>query len=285
MSDYKENTVGWWLSKLKEPLRSMANESLIQRMPETSEKAHELKRMMHYACQSLVEAFDVVFPHLSKEMKPFFEGSRDFHAGAKHPDPNKNSVAYCNGWDMARECAPDPKPLVIIPPLTPEQILGLKENPILLESPAPGKMKTMQQWLDMLKMPLAGEWMPPKPRGPFTNNLDAPCHSLAMAITQCDWGYNDRYTYWCGVMNYFDGATRTKTCNERQRGWDDAEKSAPDGYDPQAERNGMGGGKINNETIEGRHDREIKELQARVAQLEEKLFNYLGIRVDRHGSK
>lgn len=89
---------------------------------------------------------------------------------------------------------------------------------------------TMQQHLDTLKEPLASEWMPP--RAGSLDSLDGPCPNLATAITHCDWGHNDRYTYWSGVMNFFDGSSRTDTVDERQRGYDDAKKSAPEGYVP-----------------------------------------------------
>ena len=91
MSEYKENTVGWWLSQLKEPLKSRALE--LVKEDETDE----------FLASSLTEAIDAIIDaHPWMDDSTFWRGVNDFFYGESQLDSEDE-----NGWEMAKECAPD----------------------------------------------------------------------------------------------------------------------------------------------------------------------------------
>mgnify|MGYP006883665400 CR=1 FL=1 len=91
MSEYKENTVGWQLSQLKEPLKSRALE--LVKEDETDE----------FLASSLTEAIDAIIDaHPWMDDSTFWRGVNDFFYGESQLDSEDE-----NGWDMAKECTPD----------------------------------------------------------------------------------------------------------------------------------------------------------------------------------
>ena len=91
MSEYKENTVGWQLSQLKEPLKSRALE--LVKEDETDE----------FLASSLTEAIDAIIDaHPWMDDSTFWRGVNDFFYGESQLDSEDE-----NGWEMAKECAPD----------------------------------------------------------------------------------------------------------------------------------------------------------------------------------
>jgi len=90
MSEYKENTVGWQLSQLKEPLKSRALE--LVKEDETDE----------FLASSLTEAIDAIIDaHPWMDDSTFWRGVNDFFYGESQLDSEDE-----NGWDMAKQCSP-----------------------------------------------------------------------------------------------------------------------------------------------------------------------------------
>jgi len=99
MSEYKENTVGWFLDTLKEPLRSRAIDN------------GNLSLNEH--CLSILEAIEYIH-----EMGQYPDEDADFWKGVlqaaklgfARPEFS-HAMLNVEGWkgfDMAKECAPDP---------------------------------------------------------------------------------------------------------------------------------------------------------------------------------
>ena len=93
MSEYKENTVGWWLSQLKEPLRGEMFGRL--RRGETTHNCDTLSNALFYATSP--SSFD------SHYRLSYLLGIVMFYDG----DARQELDHRANGWDMAKECAPD----------------------------------------------------------------------------------------------------------------------------------------------------------------------------------
>ena len=93
MSEYKENTVGWWLSQLKEPLRGEMFGRL--RRGETTHNCDTLSHALFYATSP--SSFD------SHYRLSYLLGIVMFYDG----DARQELDHRANGWDMAKECAPD----------------------------------------------------------------------------------------------------------------------------------------------------------------------------------
>ena len=93
MSEYKENTVGWWLSQLKEPLKSRTLGAM-------RGFSHDLP------CSSLVESTWKVagLKEGDIDWMRFYIGVSDFYDGLD--GKNLGEVGMV-GWRMAKECAPD----------------------------------------------------------------------------------------------------------------------------------------------------------------------------------
>ena len=89
MSEYKENTVGWWLSQLKEPLKS--------RIVDTEE--HSSK-----PCGSLECAISSYLNCLIENSMGwvFWKGVYVYFFGGLHID----SQNFKDGFDLAHECSP-----------------------------------------------------------------------------------------------------------------------------------------------------------------------------------
>lgn len=98
MSEYKENTVGWWLDRLKEPLRSRALE-----YPVLGNGAMSMASAVEHLIVWLrmtTEEFDKKLDAMA-----FWTGVKDYYHGGKKRQTHNPS--YKDGWDMAKECAPD----------------------------------------------------------------------------------------------------------------------------------------------------------------------------------
>jgi len=209
MSEYKENTVGWHLNRLNEPLRSRALESARK-----IEFGPGLEDGLLYCEYGLDQSIRRLVDFNSKSV--FWQGVWCFFNGEKPYFDDE----YCEGYNMARECAPDPEH-------------GGRYTQSQLDEAqafADSEARNDEAFARLFPAPVEEE-----PRPTF---LDCGCEA----------------------------------CAETSEAWE----------------------KINNETIEGRHDREIKELQyrlemvlrmvgnvsekyeARVTQLEDQLFKYFG---------
>ena len=162
MSEYKENTVGWHLSRLKEPLRSRALANTLE------EKA------LVGPIAGMWEAIHLAFPWSdTPEDQYFWAGVHNFFQGQGRK-PNRRA-GVVDGYDMAKECAPDPE------------------------------------------------------------EVNPPLDLVSTGLGVMDTGSHPRLTY--EPMEVVEGYTPPRPV----------------------------------ETIEGRHDREIKQLEAVVAQLEQKI--------------
>jgi len=89
MSEYKENTVGWWLSQLKEPLKSRALEIVVY-PPKP--------------CDNLDDAIMNILEDLVTDSMPwvFWRGIYVYYFGGLHIDHTK----FKDGFDLAHECDP-----------------------------------------------------------------------------------------------------------------------------------------------------------------------------------
>lgn len=179
MSEYKGNTVGWWLFQLKEPLRTRAIAIL------NGDEAYMHCNGITMACESILEAFTE-----ESDMWLFWKGVVTCYGGGFQ----RGHPSFDEGFDMAKQCAPDP-----------------------VEVPAP--------------KPWVGKWPMDLSRGMDTDG-DTPRPEV----------------------NYVAAPSV-------HIGWDPTQYPAVVGYDPPKEV----------ETIEGRHDREIRELQAQVKMLSDGL--------------
>lgn len=118
MSEYKEGTVGWWLNRLKEPLRSRAT-ALLNALGE---------EIGSLPASHMLHAIRELSPlYANSPDKLFFHGVRAFFTNIPRGDA-KNDKWY-EGWDMAKECAPKPS------------IVG-KE--IGAEGPPPGRLNVVK---------------------------------------------------------------------------------------------------------------------------------------------
>ena len=93
MIQYEENTIGWWLSQLKEPLRGEMFGRL--RRGETTHNCDTLSNALFYATSP--SSFD------SHYRLSYLLGIVMFYDG----DARQELDHRANGWDMAKECAPD----------------------------------------------------------------------------------------------------------------------------------------------------------------------------------
>lgn len=93
MSEYKENTVGWWLSQLKEPLRSSALDGV------------EAMRSKDYAVNTIEDAINsgILWAH-TKHGIDYWAGVYDYFIGVNRLLPGNS---YNDGYNTAEECAPD----------------------------------------------------------------------------------------------------------------------------------------------------------------------------------
>jgi hypothetical protein len=89
MSEYKENTVGWWLSQLKEPLKSRALEIVVY-PPKP--------------CDNLDDAIMDILDDLVTDSMPwvFWRGIYVYYFGGLHIDHSK----FKDGFDLAHKCDP-----------------------------------------------------------------------------------------------------------------------------------------------------------------------------------
>jgi len=104
MSEYKENTVGWWLSQLKEPLKSRALEDC---------DPHLLKE---FGYDSIFKALRAVWLS-TRVRKGFWIGAmmywisvckeHQFLVEEEECKRDRCDDKAKEGWDMAKECAPD----------------------------------------------------------------------------------------------------------------------------------------------------------------------------------
>ena len=96
MSEYKENTVGWWLSQLKEPLRS--------KVAKEFSKFHNSAVSESTVSPSMALAISSFGWSQTEDLDNFWIGVKDFFLDYRKRD---NSQEYISGYDMAKECAPD----------------------------------------------------------------------------------------------------------------------------------------------------------------------------------
>jgi len=104
MSEYKENTVGWWLSQLKEPLKSRALEDC---------DPHLLKE---FGYDSIFKALRAVWLS-TRVRKGFWIGAmmywisvckeHQFLVEEEECKRDRCDDKAKEGWDMAKECAPN----------------------------------------------------------------------------------------------------------------------------------------------------------------------------------
>jgi hypothetical protein len=96
MSEYKENTVGWWLSQLKEPLKSralgMGHASLGEYSPSLKEAVEHIYELGEYGERD--EPFWTGVQKAFSSMQPVYG---NLFLGDKGWE----------GYNMAKECAPD----------------------------------------------------------------------------------------------------------------------------------------------------------------------------------
>jgi len=108
MSEYKENTVGWWLSQLKEPLRSQSFEDCDKQF--LNDLIDEIHDGMYQALQCVWLS--------TRVNKGFWRGTmiywlsiikRDIPFAPDWKDCRRDNCddSAQEGWDMAKECAPD----------------------------------------------------------------------------------------------------------------------------------------------------------------------------------
>jgi len=108
MSEYKENTVGWWLSQLKEPLRSQSFEDCDKQF--LNDLIDEIHDGMYQALQCVWLS--------TRVNKGFWRGTmiywlsiikRDILFAPDWKDCRRDNCddSAQEGWDMAKECAPD----------------------------------------------------------------------------------------------------------------------------------------------------------------------------------
>lgn len=165
MMEYKENTVGWWLSQLKEPLRSRAIEMHGLDFPAVS-LLHAVMRRMAWA--EITPAFDDGFG-----TPAFWGGVRDFLAGALPAATDNND--YIDGRMMAEKCAPDPDfPFTgsFVPPMeepvdSPPPLDFVEERDKSLMF-GPERKTEMRKWYDQLSPSTPWPWsksFPPKAGG------------------------------------------------------------------------------------------------------------------------
>lgn len=98
MSDYKEDTVGWFLNRLKEPLRSDALASMKEFNPD----------QLSLTCAGYANALSRVTLF---DPDPLWVGAFWYFNGATE-GMGGFSEQEQRGWDMAKECAPEPETVV-----------------------------------------------------------------------------------------------------------------------------------------------------------------------------
>lgn len=116
MNEYKENTIGWWLSQLKEPLRSRALDLF------GGDMGSEI--LSEYVCYSMAQVMAFNSGYCDNN-SAFWEGAQEFFEGL-NSDPWANSPNYREGWDMARECAPETEGVVL--PRSVTEVIGNSGN-------------------------------------------------------------------------------------------------------------------------------------------------------------
>ncbi len=108
MSEYKENTVGWWLSQFKEPLKSRAFEDCDKQF--LNDYIDEVHDRMYQSLQCVWLS--------TRANKGFWRGTMIYWQSVIKrsipfaPEWMDCKREYCDdsakkGWDMAKECAPD----------------------------------------------------------------------------------------------------------------------------------------------------------------------------------
>jgi len=207
MSDYKENTVGWQLNRLKEPLRSRA-----------LEEGKDVIMKPNWSMKTAIG--EICLVHMQP---PFWEGAYYFFECNGSDTTSEWVAEFQEGYNMARECAPDSAP-----------------NDSLWERcEALGPMVD-HDGMTILSKQQDGCWTI-KDVGSDTSTVMV---DKIMGVILSRWP-NDP-TLGPKMVDRFEAIAKKLA-------------SSP----PQAEKPEIAG-KINNETIEGRHDREIKELQYRL---------------------
>jgi len=216
MNEYKENTVGWWLSQLKEPLRSkainMGHASLGEYSPSLKEAVEHVYELGEYG--EVDEPFWIGVQKAFSRMQPVYG---NLFLGDKGWE----------GYNMARDCAPDNW-------LKPKD--G-GEDKAIVDSPAPKAFEGFNKGMN------SHVQLEPLPEGVY---VDAPNIS---AIRHNKLG-RDSYTI-------------TSPAREIE-----APEPAVVGYEIPKPI----------DTIEKKHELRIQALEARVKQLEDHLWNYLGIK-------
>jgi len=252
MSEYKENTVGWWLSQLKEPLRS--------KVAKEFSKFHNSAVSESTASPSMALAISSFGWSQTEDLDNFWIGVKDFFLDYRKRD---NSQEYISGYNMAKECAPDNW-------LKPKD--G-GEDKAVVDSPK----KTMELFFyadETLINPLCNPFKEPLviyPRGEM-NSVIVEEDKIKELMNA-----NPSVTFWptnvggvspapeipvTGAM-IEDFGKRVKWPITREI---EAPERAVVGYE----------GPKPIDTIEKKHELRIKNLEARVKQLEDQLFKYLG---------
>ena len=109
MSEYKENTVGWWLSQLKEPLKSRALKELAK-YQWVGDYLVESMRDAVYSIYEFVESSNRQSGYWEHPM--FWRGVHAFYSGIDVSENPENATlskmpwSWEDGWEMAKECAP-----------------------------------------------------------------------------------------------------------------------------------------------------------------------------------
>lgn len=98
MSEYQKDTVGWHLNRLKEPLKSRALKGF------AANPVHGSDEMVFTGVKGVLWRF---IHSTTDEGAAFWEGAAGFFDGATPDGPTDTYYLY--GWDMAKECAPDPE--------------------------------------------------------------------------------------------------------------------------------------------------------------------------------
>jgi len=222
MSEYKENTVGWWLSQLKEPLKSRAFG--VYSKPEWLDRS----------AANICDATNIL-SWTRKGDTAFWDGVDAFFrqdVTREHLYPSR-----WNGWDMAKECAPDNW-------LKPKD--G-GEDKAIVDSPAP------EVW---------GEKIPIGSFESFCKGMDVSSNPYQESVVQ---GMCERVPIdsWQESQNM---GIHSAIRNHPKLGEIEAPQRAVVGYEEPKPI----------DTIEKKHELRIKNLEARVKQLEDQLFKYLG---------
>ncbi len=169
MSEYKENTVGWWLSQLKEPLKSRA----LGIVMDTSHPCDNLDDALTSVLNCLIEG-SIMWTYWQGVYVYYFGG---FHISGTNFKDGYDLAYECDPWRGSKEIIDSPAPevwgekipigkfggffkgveadvkilispeegYVDAPNLTSEEVLNLTTKPIEI-----GRKSSMQDWYDQL---------------------------------------------------------------------------------------------------------------------------------------